>query len=98
MPPVKSDIISHVWVLVLLCDNSNNKYYCNFSGATDIVVEFDPVMYGPFTEGAQQSVIFRLVAQTTPTEAITVLFSTVSQTAIGTIALILCMLIYSLEH
>ena len=42
------------------------------------------MVYGPVTEGAQQSVIFRLVAQPPPAEDITVLFSTMSQSAIGT--------------
>ena len=49
------------------------------------MVEFDPVVYGPVTEGTQQSVIFLVVVQTPPAEDITVLFSTLSQSAIGTL-------------
>ena len=30
----------------------------HFSAANDVVVEFDPVMYGPITNGARQSVMF----------------------------------------
>ena len=48
------------------------------AGANDVIVEFDPTMYGPITEGDQQSVIFRLTAQPPPTTDITVLFSTQS--------------------
>ena len=49
----------------------------------DVVVQFDPVAYGPFTEGAGQSVMFRIVVLTPAIGEITVLFSTVDQTAIG---------------
>ena len=49
----------------------------------DIVVEFDPVVYGPVTEGAQQSFIFRVIAQSPPTQQITVLFSTINGNATG---------------
>ena len=48
------------------------------------MVQFDPVVYGPITEGDQQSITFRLVAQPPPAAGdITVLFSTISQSAVG---------------
>ncbi len=49
----------------------------------DIVVEFDPVEYGPVVEGPLRSVSFRIVARAPPAQPITVLFSTRSQTALG---------------
>ena len=48
------------------------------------MVQFDPVVYGPITEGVQQSVAFRIVATPPPAAEITVLFSTIDGTAIGT--------------
>ena len=50
---------------------------------TDVVVEFDPVAYGPVVEGPLRSVAFRIVARAPPARPITVLFSTRSQTALG---------------
>ena len=50
---------------------------------TDLVVEFDPVTYGPILEGQGQSITFRIVARSAVTSEITVLFSTVDGTAIG---------------
>ena len=48
------------------------------------MVQFDSAVYGPITEGAQQSITFRLVAQPPPVAGdITVLFSTISQSATG---------------
>ena len=47
------------------------------------MVEFDPVVYGPIIEGAQQSVMFRIVAQPPPAGEITMLFSTLDGTATG---------------
>ena len=49
----------------------------------DVMVQFDPVAYGPFTEGAGQSIMFRIITLTPAIGQITVLFSTVDQTAIG---------------
>ena len=50
---------------------------------TDVVVEFDPVEYGPVIEGQQTSISFRIVARAPPARQITILFSTRSQTALG---------------
>lgn len=49
----------------------------------DVIVEFDPVAYGPVVEGPQTSVSFRIVTRAPPARAITVLFSTRSQSATG---------------
>ena len=49
----------------------------------DVMVQFDPVVYGPFTEGPGQLVMFRIITLTPAIGEITVLFSTVDQTAIG---------------
>ena len=51
--------------------------------ASDVTVEFDPVVYGPTTEGPQSSVSFRVVARAPPAREITVLFSTRSLSATG---------------
>lgn len=50
---------------------------------TDVIVEFDPVEYGPVVEGPLRSISFRIVARAPPVRPITVLFSTRSQTALG---------------
>ena len=52
----------------------------------DVVVQFDPVDY-PTIEGPQQSVAFRIIAQSPPVGEITVLFNTIDGTAIGMITL-----------
>ena len=57
--------------------------YFSLTLIIDITVEFDPVVYGPITEGAQQSIAFRIVAQPPPAGEITVLFSTLDGTATG---------------
>ena len=49
----------------------------------DVVIEFDPVGYGPTVEGPLSSVSFRIVARAPPARSVTVLFSTRSQTALG---------------
>lgn len=61
----------------VLCD------LCHVPNFADVVVEFDPVEYGPVMEGPLRSVSFRIVARAPPARPITVLFSTRSQTALG---------------
>lgn len=51
--------------------------------STDVVVEFDPVEYGPVVEGPLRSISFRIVARAAPARPVTVLFSTRSQSALG---------------
>ena len=56
---------------------------------TDIVIEFDPVVYGPITEGLGQSITFRIVAIGAVVSDIEVLFNTVDGTAICMLAMII---------
>ena len=70
-------------ICVFFIMSSNSITLMTSLNFTDVIVEFDPVEYGPVVEGPLRSVSFRIVARAPPVRPITVLFSTRSQTALG---------------